>query len=93
MLNMRQRLIKKYLPGGMFDGGSGYGTSLTGNDAMSLSGGFGGLVNSGMGMNLNYSAGMDNSMSNFNNKYGYGGNTTAGIIGGGIKSIGSQIGS
>lgn len=77
----------------MFDGGSGYGTSLTGNDAMSLSGGFGGLVNSGIGMNLNYSAGMNNSMSNFNNNYGYGGNTTAGIIGGGIKSIGSQIGS
>jgi hypothetical protein len=46
---MRQRLIKKYLPGGMFDGGSGYGTSLTGNDAMSLSGGFGGWVNSGYG--------------------------------------------
>lgn len=77
----------------MFDGGSGYGTSLTGNDAMSLSGGFGGWVNSGIGMNLNYSAGMNNSMSNFNNNYGYGGNTTAGIIGGGIKSIGSQIGS
>ena len=93
MLNMKQRLIKKYQWGGKPDGGSGYGTANTGNDAMSLSGGLGGWVNSGMGMNINfpnYSAVMDNSMSNFNNKYGYtyGGNTTAGSIAkGGLNGL------